>query len=265
MPITINNLKTLIKSNLNLTILVDYLIGLTGMNFEEEYEIINLIQKDCPVILDVGAHKGESIKNFLGYKPKSRIYAFEPNQLLAQNLQAKYKRKKNITIFDSAVSNKKKLILFTPYINGYAFSGLSSVSKKNIIERLNSYYSFDYKENISFKIKKINSIRIDDLSLNPDLIKIDAEGYEFEIIKTGLKTINKSRPIIIIEFNTNSFDKLNNLLNKYNYIGNIYNKKRNKPLERINTNIIKKIKKERNLVNLVYMHRNSKSLQKIKH
>jgi hypothetical protein len=45
MYITINNLKTLIKSNLKLTIVFDYLIGLTGINFEKEYEIINVIQK----------------------------------------------------------------------------------------------------------------------------------------------------------------------------------------------------------------------------
>lgn len=262
MTITINNLKTLIKSNLNLTIIFDFLIGLTGLNLEKEYKIINLIEKENPVVIDVGAHKGESIKNFLRYKPNALIYAFEPNQNLADKLNKKFKHNTNITIFDSAVSNKKKLSLYIPYINGYPFSGLSSVSKKNIIDRLNNYYSFEYSKKISFKNKKIRTITIDELSLNPDLIKIDAEGYEFEIIKTGLKTINKSKPIIIIEFNKNSFDKLNNLLYKFNYIGNIYNKKINKRLEKINISTIEKIKKEKNLVNLVYLYKHSKALKK---
>lgn len=258
MFITINKLKTLIKSNLNLTIIFDYLIGLTGMNFEKEYKIINLIKKINPVILDIGAHKGESIKNFLQFKPKAIIYAFEPNQILAKQLKKKFKSNKNITLFDSAVSNKKKLNLYIPYINGYPFSGLSSVSKKNIIVRLNNFYTFNYKKNIVFKRKKIKTITIDKLSLKPDLIKIDAEGYEFEIVKTAIKTIKEEKPILIVEFNSNSFDKLNNLLLKLNYIGSTYSEE-NSNLIKIDFNLLKKIKKENNLVNLIYTHKNSSS------
>jgi len=257
MYITINNLKTLIKSNLKLTIVFDYLIGLTGINLEKEYKIINVIQKINPIVLDIGAHKGESIKNFLRFKPKALIYAFEPNQHLADKLNKKYKHNTNITIFDSAVSNKKKLSLFIPYINGYPFSGLSSVSKKNIIERLNNFYSFNYEKNIVFRNKKIKTITIDKLSLRPDLIKIDAEGYEFEIVKTAIKTITLTKPILIIEFNSKSFDKLNNLLLKLNYIANIYNEEKKGYLSKIDFNLLKKIKKENNLVNLIYTHKKS--------
>ena len=257
MTITINNLKTLTKSNLNLTIIFDYLIGLTGLNLEKEYKIISLIDKKNPVVIDVGAHKGESIKNFLRYKPNALIYAFEPNQNLAGKLNKKFKHCNNITIFDSAVSNKKNISLYIPYINGYPFSGLSSVSKKNIIERLNNYYSFDYSKKISFKNKKIKTITIDELSLNPDLIKIDAEGYEFEILKTAIKTIKKTKPVLIIEFNSNSFEKLNTLLEKLNYTGNIYNEEKNNPLTKINLQILRNIKKERNLVNLIYVNKKS--------
>lgn len=255
MHITINNLKTLIKSNLNLTIIFDYLIGLSGMNLEKEYKIINVIKKNNPIVLDIGAHKGESIKNFLRFKPKALIYAFEPNQALARDLKKKFKAKENITIFDSAVSNKKKLSLYVPYIKGYPFSGLSSVSKKNIIDRLNNFYSFNYKKNIVFRNIKIKTIAIDKLSLKPDLIKIDAEGYEFEIVKTAIKTINLTKPILIIEFNINSFDELNNLLLKLNYIGNIYCEEDKNYLRKINSSLLKNIKKQNNLVNLIYTYK----------
>jgi len=255
MIITINKLKTLIKSNLNLTIIFDYLIGLTGMNFEKEYKIINLIKRINPVILDIGAHKGESIKNFLRFKPKAIIYAFEPNQILALQLKKKFKSNKNITIFDSAISNENKLNLYIPYINGYPFSGLSSVSKKNIIDRLNNFYSFNYKKNIVFRNIKIKTIVIDKLSLKPDLIKIDAEGYEFQIVKTAIKTINLTKPILIIEFNINSFDELNNLLLKLNYIGNIYCEENKNYLKKINSNLLKNIKNQNNLVNLIYTYK----------
>jgi ABC-type Fe2+-enterobactin transport system substrate-binding protein len=93
--------------------------------------------------------------------------------------------------------------------------------------------------------------------LSPDLIKIDAEGYEFEILKTAIKTIKKIKPFLIIEFNNHSFEKLNTLLEKLNYSGNIYNEKRINPLTKINLQILKRIKKESNLVNLIYINNDS--------
>ena len=134
---------------------------------------------------------------------------------------------------------------------------MSSVSKKNIIERLNNFYSFNYKKNIVFKNREIKTITIDKLSLKPDLIKIDAEGYEFEIVKTAIKTINRTKPILIIEFNSNSFDKLNNLLLRLDYIANIYNEENKGYLRKIDLHLLKKIEKENNLVNLIYTHKKS--------
>jgi FkbM family methyltransferase len=255
----LNNLKTLIKSNLNLTIIFDYLIGLTGVNFEKEYALIQIVKTKNPVILDIGAHKGESIKNFLKYKPNSIIYAFEPNKKLANNLKKRFYANKKISIFDSAVSVKKELNLFIPYINGYPFSGLSSINKKNIIDRLDNYYGFEYKKNITFKKEKINTITIDELLIKPDLIKIDAEGYEFEILKTAIKTTKENKPIFIIEYNNNSFNKISKLLAKYGYERNIYNNIKNRfHLEKINLKKLREIQKEKNLVNIVYVHKNSK-------
>jgi FkbM family methyltransferase len=241
------------------------MIGLTGINFEKEYALIQAVRTNNPVILDIGAHKGESIKNFLKYKPDSIIYAFEPNKNLAKNLKKKFSTNKQVSIFDCAVSNEKKLYLFIPYINGYPFSGLSSVNKEFVLERLDNYYSFNYQEKISFRKVKIKTITIDELSIKPDLIKIDAEGYEYEILKTAIKTTKESKPIFIIEYNNNSFIKINNLLAKYGYESNIF--KHNKSgihLETISFEEIFAIKKEKNLVNIVFLHKvtheDSKSL-----
>jgi FkbM family methyltransferase len=260
---TLNKLKTFIKSNLNLTIIFDYMIGLTGINFEKEYEIIKFSRKKNPIILDIGAHKGESIKNFLIHKPNAIIYAFEPNKSLANKLKEKFIKHKNIKVFNSAISNNKNLKLFTPYIRGYPFSGLSSVDKKNIIERLDNYYNFKYENELSFKAQTISTIGIDKLFLKPDFIKIDAEGYEFEILKTALNTIRKYKPTIIIEFNNHSYEKLNALLTKNNYVGAIFKSEGNGALENIDKQKIQAIKRETNLINLVYVSKSSALYSKI--
>ena len=84
----------------------------------------------------------------------------------------------------------------------------------------------------NFKIKKINSIKsitIDSL-LSPDnfhdfktIIKLDIEGNEMSAIQGGLKFIEKTSPIIIIEFSQYIFNEkskveyLKNFLLNYDY------------------------------------------------
>lgn len=38
-----------------------------------------LLATDAPVVLDVGAHRGESIRYFKSIYPNSQLYSFEPD------------------------------------------------------------------------------------------------------------------------------------------------------------------------------------------
>ncbi len=44
-------------------------------------------------------------------------------------------------------------------------------------------------------------IRVDDLSLSPTVIKVDAEGYDLKIIHGMEQTIRRCRPILMVENN----------------------------------------------------------------
>ena len=59
----IDSLKTLIKKNIILTILSDYVISIFGFNFEKRIQNCKSNKKN-PLIIDIGGNKGESIKNF---------------------------------------------------------------------------------------------------------------------------------------------------------------------------------------------------------
>ena len=57
-----------------------------------------------------------------------------------------------------------------------------------------------------------------------DFIKIDTEGYEYYILKGGIKTIKKYKPVIQLEWNLINIeqcnvteDMLNNLINEIEY------------------------------------------------
>ena len=50
-----------------------------------------------------------------------------------------------------------------------------------------------------------------------DFVKIDVEGYEFEVLKGGEKTITKSKPDIFIEIFDVNYDRVNDLLKQMGY------------------------------------------------
>jgi len=255
-----NFLKNLIKTNKLMTIIFDYLISFYGFNFEREYSLINLVRKKKPIIIDIGGNRGESIKNFLKYKKDAKIYSFEPKKNSFNFIKKKYK-KKNISILNYGIGNSNSSsTLYTPKIYNYEFSGLSSTDRNNLKFRLNFFFK-KINKNFKFIKEKIKIKKLDNLNLQPDFIKIDTEGSELDVINSSLKTIKRFEPVIIIEFNHNNFTAINEILKKIGYKSYIFNKNN---LYMINIRTINKIKKERNLINIVFLKNYKLYFDKIK-
>ncbi len=174
-----------------------------------QIRILNFLKKyitEINTFIDVGAHKGVYTdlfnKNFI----IKNIYMFEPQKKIFEYLKKKYKKDKEISVFNNAVSNKNTIKKI--YINKHDLtSGLTQINKKNfylnikaklfggnINEMITQTYNvksirlFDF-----FKKKKINSI---------DLIKIDTEGHELSVLE-GLGSKIEKIKIILIEFHNN--------------------------------------------------------------
>jgi FkbM family methyltransferase len=152
-------------------------------------EIFSLIAKQSTVIFDVGAYTG--IYTLISGKAnsKAKIYSFEPNPLLFEAL------KKNVKI--NRIS--KRCILVN--------SALSNSTEERFLfqnaEFHTSQFSLNEYTKDSKKIK-VSTIELDIFSEeqnleNLDLMKIDAEGFEENIIFGGLKTLAKFHPIILME------------------------------------------------------------------
>ena len=62
-------------------------------------------------------------------------------------------------------------------------------------------------------LKKFDKLN---LKCKPKLIKIDVEGFDYEVLMGMKKTINKHQPIILVEFNKSNFFKIKKFLIKYN-------------------------------------------------
>ena len=70
----------------------------------------NKFQNQNLTIIDIGAHKGETIDFFFKYFSIDNIYAFEPNNELYNRLkQQKKYNKKNIYIYNCGVGEEEQI------------------------------------------------------------------------------------------------------------------------------------------------------------
>ena len=182
------------------------------------YEI-EMIQKfldyiqDGYTILDVGAQSGSFCLSAKLY-PNTKWYAFEPDpvnlKLLTDNL--KLNSITNVLVSDQALSSKVENGTLKICNN---HRGLNTLGKK--------LHTFSEDECTNQPVK-INTI--DNLFLNEriDLIKIDAEGSEYDILLGARETIKKYKPKILLEYCEHNLwqcektqDQLDNLIKEFNY------------------------------------------------
>ena len=134
-----------------------------------------------PSVIDVGANTGRTIKRFLEIFPNAKIYAIEPIPDFFKLIN----NEKIVSKHNLALSNKAKEI--TIYRSGLGAKSAYKLSKNKKVE-----------------IHNINAITGDQFVKKTELskvniIKIDTDGFDFEVIQGFLKTIKKDRPIIQFE------------------------------------------------------------------
>ena len=124
------------------------------------------------LIFDIGANKGKSSDIFINKCEK--IICFEPNPSLVKSLKKKYNNSK-IEVDSRAISDKSGIQEF-------------NISNADTISTLSS--DWIYNSRFSKKYQWDNKIMVETITLSdaikdygvPDYIKIDTEGYEYEIL-----------------------------------------------------------------------------------
>ncbi len=191
----------------------------------------NKLKNDYLKVIDIGAHKGETINFFLNNFQIDEIYAFEPNLDLYNQLKKSNKfNSKKIKIFNLGVGIKdetKTLNIMTDTssstINSIDQESEYFKRKKRILSLFSPSKNFIKKQQ---EIKIINLSKI--ISQNNidhiDILKIDTEGYEYNVIR-GLELIDfKKIKYIYLEHHYDlmikkeyKFSDINFLLNKNNF------------------------------------------------
>ncbi len=168
------------------------------------FEIFHLKQlkgniKKSAVILDIGANIGNHTIFFAKECGASKIYAFEPTQKTFQTLV------KNIEINQL----DRKVVAMNVALG-------SKDSKVKVIVNEEDAGSNYVVENVN---GDTTMHTLDGMTFNEhiDFVKIDVEGYEFEVLKGAVKTIKRDNPDIFVEIFDENYERVNSLLLQMDY------------------------------------------------
>ncbi len=143
------------------------------------------------IAIDVGAHVGRhTIPIAKKISPDGRVYAVEPLPMGQKSLQNIFANSK---LYPYALSDYEAESEFIFVVNDPGYSGL----------RERKYDNNATLEKIKVPVKKLDNVFSDLNALR--YIKLDAEGGEFNILKGGINTIKKFRPIVTFEFGASSY------------------------------------------------------------
>ena len=221
-------IEKIVRSHPLLYLITRSLIRFTNI-FEIDFEGIKLINfKKKITIYDIGASDGIASKFFLNNLSVKKIYCFEPDKTYVKILKNLKKKQLIIKPFGIGIKNFESDIFMPRYKffnRNYDLTTYSFFDRFYLNKQIN--LDFKFRKNISIIKKKIYIKKIDKINANINLIKIDTNGYEFQVIK-GLKSlISYSRPVIILETNQDILI-IKKFLKKYSYNGYYYDVKKKK-------------------------------------
>jgi FkbM family methyltransferase len=147
--------------------------------------VLNSYFKSNTVFWDIGANIGMVSGNLFRSFPTARYYLFEPNPDLVGRLQSLFSQQENVTITETALSDR------------------NATARLNIIPGYTAMSSLSQQANatggIDVKLQTGDQFLADHPESAPSLIKIDVEGHEVEVLQGCAKLIATHRPIIVFE------------------------------------------------------------------
>lgn len=150
-------------------------------------------------IADVGGHVGLWSRPMIQRANTKYIWAFEPNSSVRECYVMNMSRFDNYTIYPIALGDKNT-------------KGYLNVEKDN-----SGNTNIDPIKSGDTEIKTLDSFNLKQI----DYMKVDAEGYEYNIVQGAKETIERCKPFVHLEMKTKRMRHTNKdytkLLNTMNY------------------------------------------------
>lgn len=173
-----------------------------GIVFDRDFDgIRHFPVPDGAVFLDVGGNRGQSTDAILMIAPAARVEMFEPNPLLCKKIRARFANDRRLVIHECGLGHATgDFPLYVPFYKHWMFDGLASFNPEDARGWLNEDRVYFYQpEQITVQEVTCKVERLDDLNLVPFFIKLDVQGYEYQVLRGGERTLRTHEPVLLIE------------------------------------------------------------------
>jgi FkbM family methyltransferase len=248
-------IEKITKSNIFILYISNYLIRYFRfflLPYEKEWNVFKHIKiSNNDIILDIGAHWGESVLTFRKYYTNI-IYSYEPDTDSFKHLK-KISKNKNVKCFNYGINKyKKKIKLYFPSFKKNKLTLWGCANLDRLKRRINNFTYLD-SEKIQY-VSNMYSFKNINLKEAIGIIKIDVEGSEYEVLKgINRESIRKSK-LIFLEYHPENFQKCNNFLKNIGFKCFLF---RNERLKKVNLKqILKEVKYKKNTTNVIFKRNN---------
>ena len=150
--------------------------------YEKIYDVEGFVPQGSDSVIDVGAHTGDWTIYCAKVLNVKEIYAFEP-------------LKKNVQYTNS-------ILKLNGCLNSHVYDIALSDCEREIEMEYTGAMLGDIRPDLLKKIETIKFRTLDSFKLKCDILKIDVEGFEFEVLKGSIGTIRQYKPKLILETHT---------------------------------------------------------------
>lgn len=184
---------------------------------ELDFHAFRVLPSTARLFLDIGANDGISARSFRLFNKTTPILSIEPNPCHEAALK---RTKAALNSFDygivAAGERRGQLMLHTPVVRGIALSAYAALDRSEAERRVRHDMPSSARS-LRFIETMVPVIPIDDMALTPDFVKIDVEGFELEVLRGMVATIERCRPIFMIERDPKNTAGIVELLRPYGY------------------------------------------------
>ncbi|MDC2824645.1 FkbM family methyltransferase [Rodentibacter pneumotropicus] len=183
---------------------------------EVEVQFFRSILSSHSNIIEVGANIGIHSVPLAKFAPQGKLFCFEPQRIIFQTLCANISLNHltNVYAYHQGVSNQKEEIEI-PSSNYDTVWNYGSFSLDKGFDTEGNFQGSTHNEWVQVvtldkhpEIQKLTEL---------SLLKIDAEGFDLNVLKGATNIINQYKPVIFIEAHPHKSEAILNYLNQLDY------------------------------------------------